>query len=598
MNKLKQTYLPGLDGIRAFAIFSVFAYHLNYQWAKGGFIGVDVFFVLSGYLITSSLLAQWQKKQTIDYKRFLYGRFKRLIPAAYFMIIVVVAFSFIFKQELLPTLRGDAIASLFYSSNWWFIFHNVSYFDSFGAGSPLKNLWSLAIEEQFYLLWPLVFIVLLKLCKSKKQLVYMILSLAMVSVILMAVLYVPGSDPSRVYYGTDTRYFALLFGAVLAIVWPMAKMRPDVPQHETRTLNIIGAVAFSLLVVWSIVLSEFSAFLYYGGFLLITLISLILIAVTAHPSSIWSKILGIKPLRYIGSRSYGIYLWHYPIIILTTPITAVGTTSLLRTVLQVGATLIIAEFSYRLIENPIRKNGFKEVFQWLSFKNFKQKSPIKKTKKIIFVAVIMVFSLALGNVNALFEQKQPEHIEQVKIKPKKAVTPAHKNFVGEEKKPNANKIHYKRYLAIGDSLMIDVSKKMEENFQPSAIDGAIGRQMKDVPIVANSYLEYNTPDSAVILALGTNGNFKEEDLQAFLTLFSKAHIYLVNTRVPRAWEQVVNDTLKKAATENKNITLVDWHATAVNHPEYFSEDGVHLNTAGVNAYIKLLSGYLTPSETT
>ncbi|EUJ38709.1 hypothetical protein BTHER_00975 [Brochothrix thermosphacta DSM 20171 = FSL F6-1036] len=142
----------------------------------------------------------------------------------------------------------------------------MSYFDSFGAGSPLKNLWSLAIEEQFYLLWPLVFIVLLKLCKSKKQLVYMILSLAMVSVILMAVLYVPGSDPSRVYYGTDTRYFALLFGAVLAIVWPMAKMRPDVPQHETRTLNIIGAVAFSLLVVWSMVLSEFSAFLYYGGF--------------------------------------------------------------------------------------------------------------------------------------------------------------------------------------------------------------------------------------------------------------------------------------------------------------------------------------------
>ncbi|EUJ39267.1 acyltransferase family protein [Brochothrix campestris] len=404
--------MPGLDGLRAVAILVVFAYHLHAPWAQGGFIGVDIFFILSGYLITSAILREWQQTQSFDFKKFLYRRFKRLIPAVYFLIIVVVVYVLLFKPVILHTLRGDALASLFYSSNWWFIFHDVSYFDSFGAGSPLKNLWSLAIEEQFYFVWPIILLILLKYCQNKKQLLGVVVVMIILSISLMAWLFVPGSDPSRVYYGTDTRCFALLFGALLAIAIPTNRLLKPLPATAVKTLNYIGLGAFTLLLIGVLTLSELSSFLYYGGFVLVAFLAMIAVFVSAHPLTIWSKILATPPLHYFGTRSYSLYLWHYPVIILTTPITAAGVFSPTRSLLQFSITLVLAELSFRYVEAPIRQHGFKHVFRHFLPQQFKQTQPLLKS---CFIALIVLFGIALGNVMTIFEEPTPKPITTVKI---------------------------------------------------------------------------------------------------------------------------------------------------------------------------------------
>ncbi|MBC2014478.1 acetyltransferase [Listeria welshimeri] len=593
--RYSRKYVPSIDGLRALAVIAVIAYHLNFSWAKGGFIGVDIFFVLSGYLITNILLTQWEKNQTLQLKQFWLRRFRRLIPAAYVMIVVVVIFSVLFHSEILKNLRGDAIASFFYVSNWWFIFHNVSYFDSFGMPSPLKNLWSLAIEEQFYLIWPVFLLVFLRWVKNPKLLLKIVIGLGLLSAIWMTILYVPGTDPSRVYYGTDTRLFDLLSGCALAFVWPFNRLSPNIPKRSKAALNIAGTISILFFFLITALVSEYQPFLYRGGLLFVAIMGVVMIATIAHPASYLSKIFSFKPLRWIGTRSYGIYLWHYPIITLTTPVLEIGQPSIWRSILQVAATFIIAELSFHYIETPIRKNGFINYFKSFKDKNYFiwKNKPVGKWLGIAGLATVLItFSIGMTNILPVdtSAEKQPTSIKTTTDKPKTTKTPTEKKPAQSDNKnkPAAQPPNIKQTLAIGDSVMLDIEPYLREAVPHVTIDGLVGRQLKDAINTSSNYRKFNSSTSAVILELGTNGPFTDEQLNELLDQFNKAHIYLVNTRVPRGWQEEVNNSIASADSRS-NVTVVDWYSLSSGQSQYFASDGVHLTKTGAKAYVSMLT---------
>ncbi len=617
---LNHRYIPGLDGIRALAVLAVIAYHFNFSWARGGFLGVDIFFVLSGYLITSTMLPLKGNQLTVSLKKFWIGRFRRLLPAAYVMIITSFVWAMLFHKELLHTLRGDALSSIFYSSNWWFIFHKLSYFDSFGSPSPLKNLWSLAIEEQFYVIWPLLLMIGLYVVKKQSKLAKIVFFGAICSALLMAILYQPGADPSRVYYGTDTRCFELLIGCWLALVWPMKRLSSQkLSTSHMKKLNAISFISFTIFLVSIMYVDEFQTFLYRGGMFLFCLNAAVLIACVCHPVSILGRILAWKPLCWIGSRSYGIYLWHYPVMVLGTPIHEIGNPSYWRIALQLVLIVTIAECSYRFIEMPIRKEGFWAYYRTYFVFNKKKWGSLTFSRKVSTVMVplflLVFFTGITGVVGEGQQSSKDSYPTAIKIngdeptanpikEPDKTTdnpSPSKEEEVAdvpdiETPKPEENETNvvpekedaYQNILAIGDSVMIDIATSLHKVFPNITIDGKIGRQVSQAVKLAPNYASFNQSNNAIIIQLGTNGYFTNDQIDTLLAAFANADIYLVNTRVPRSWEGKVNASLHQKSEEHENITLIDWHAAALNHPEYFAPDGVHLEKKGVEVLTNLI----------
>ncbi len=369
--KRGERYMPGLDGLRAIAVLGVIFYHLGFGWAEGGLLGVGVFFTLSGYLITDILLTQ-VGRGGIKLKSFWLARARRLLPALFLMLTVVMAWVTVIGPHQPADFRSAALSAVGYFNNWWLVFHDVSYFARFAPPSPLNHLWSLSVEEQFYIFWPFGLMVGLHFVPEVKsttgvrlRLAGVTLFAALCSGILMAVLYSPSLDPSRVYYGTDTRALELLVGAALAMVWPSRRLRPGIAPQARRTIDAMGIVGLLTigLMFWSS--SEFSPFLYRGGFALLGLASVLAVAALAHPASRLGPIVGCKPMRWIGQRSYGIYLWALPIVVLTTPEGALGEVDLVRAVLQVAAIMGIAELSWRYVEDPIRHGALGRLWAQL-----------------------------------------------------------------------------------------------------------------------------------------------------------------------------------------------------------------------------------------
>jgi peptidoglycan/LPS O-acetylase OafA/YrhL len=356
--------MPGLDGLRALAVLAVIAYHLGAGWAPGGLLGVGVFFTLSGYLITDLLLGQWVAEGRVRLGDFWLRRARRLLPELFVMLAVVAAWVTLADPDQLAGLRGAVAAAAGYVSNWWLISQHISYFARFGPPSPLGHLWSLAIEEQFYLLWPWLLLLGLGLVKERRRpvpvrprLAVVTLALAAASATAMALLYHPGFDSSRVYDGTDTRAFGLLFGAALAMVWPSRELKGGITAGARRILDgvgIAGLVVIALLI-WRT--NQYSAFLYPEGLVLLSVATVFLIVPLAHPATRLGRALGWAPLRWLGVRSYGIYLWHFPVIVLTTPVREFGVVDLPRAALQVAGTIVLAALSWRFVEEPVRRGA-------------------------------------------------------------------------------------------------------------------------------------------------------------------------------------------------------------------------------------------------
>jgi peptidoglycan/LPS O-acetylase OafA/YrhL/CubicO group peptidase (beta-lactamase class C family) len=360
-------YLPCLDGLRALAVVAVLLYHADFG-VRGGFLGVESFFVLSGFLITALLLAEWRQHGRINVAAFWLRRARRLLPALVFMLAGTLLLAAVLLPGEATGLGGDMVAALGYVMNWHLIFSGQSYFDPFVRPSLLQNLWSLAVEEQFYLIWPLLFIAGMRAIRSSGM-VFAIGAAIAASSISMAALYQPGADPSRIYYGTDTRAAGLLLGAALAFVWTPSCTRAPTRVRRSLALDSIGLLALAALTAAFLSWYEYHPLLYRGGFLLVALGTAITIVVATHPGArLVPGVLGWQPLCWIGVRSYAIYLWHWPIFMVTRPYVDVSMDGWQLLLLRLALVLALAELSYRCIEMPVRHGAIERMWRAISVK--------------------------------------------------------------------------------------------------------------------------------------------------------------------------------------------------------------------------------------
>ncbi|EKF8396127.1 acetyltransferase [Staphylococcus pseudintermedius] len=577
-------YMPGLDGVRAVAVIAIIIYHLNPQWLSGGFLGVDTFFVISGYLITSLLLTEYHNTGKIELMSFWLRRVKRLIPAVLFLVMGVIVLSLIFMPTEIQKVRADSIAAIFYVSNWWYIMQNVDYFEQF-AVQPLKHLWSLAIEEQFYLVFPIVLLSLLSFIRRLKSIRIIFLILLVISMIAMIVLYVPNENVARVYFGTDTRIQTLLMGVLLALVWPPFQLKAKVNRQMRTMIDTAGVVGLAILFICFKFVSETNSILYYGGFFLISTVTLLVIASSVHPSGYFAKFLGNKVFTFIGSRSYSLYLWHYPIIVLIHHQFVQGQIPPLVYVVEILLMVLMAEFSYKFIEQPFRKEGF-NIFAFNHLKNWRSQKVLRTW--LVIILLIPTLLVMVGSFNR-FAQKNSTRVTEVNTEEiDKLITQPlplpQLEIDGFVVKGNKQKYASWKPLLIGDSVMVDIGDDFRSFVPKADINGKVGRQLVEATSLAKrQYQSYRDKNDIVVLELGTNGDFTEEQLNSLLEQFGEADIYLVNTRVPRSYESHVNQVLAKAAKKRANVTLVDWYSRSENHTEYFAPDGIHLQPPGVRA---------------
>ena len=624
MSNKKSKYLPSIDSLRALAVLAVIIYHVDVNYLPGGFLGVDLFFVLSGYLISSLIIKEYRKTGSLNLYNFYIRRARRLLPAVYFMITVGLVVMVLFNEVLLRKSHLDAIFGYIYSSNWWYIFHKLDYFDSFGAQSPFKHLWSLAIEEQFYMIFPLLFLLVNRKKKSKdgtyklnKNFLYVILGLILVSLIAHILLF-DINNISRIYFGTDTRAFSLLVGVVGAILYPMERLHAKVTLQQNMVYSVVSLVSIATLITVMIYTSEYNTLLYRGGFLLVAILGLIVIISSGKQHTLMSRLLSFKPVVFIGKISYSLYLWHFPVLVLTTPVSEIGNPNIFFVILRIVLTFAVAIVSYVFVETPIRKLGFKNYINVI-FKKLK-KRPGKSRKVyagivgLVSVLFLMgIFGKSVPFISTAFVKEMESNKETQFVNngnnkdnnqekssdsnkdnkdnkdnnQEKSSDSNKDNKVNKEDKKNSDK-KYSSVLVMGDSLTVDIGEKFQGLYPGAVIDGKIGRQLYVAVEEAKSYSKYNNENSAIIFQLGTNGPFTESQIEELVKEFDKADIYFVNIKVPRAWEKTVNAALKETQEKHSNVKIIDWYSVANSSKDLFEPDRVHLNQTGIAEMVTLI----------
>ena len=602
----KRRYITGLDGIRAIAVIMVLAYHLKLALFKSGFLGVTVFFVLSGYLITGILISEVEEEGTIDLKNFWLRRIRRLVPAVMSMAVVIIFVSAVVNRIIFTKGCKDFLASVLGFNNWWQIFNKVSYFEAAGVPSPFTHCWSLAIETQFYLIYPLILLGIYKLVKSREEgrakrgLLFagVTLMLALISVILMIVLFDPQQDASRVYYGTDTRAFSLLFGALLAILWDYRM----VPRRLSASVNmVLGSVSFAVLLVMTIAINGSSNFWYRGGQFVGTILTVLVIYTVLGRKTWLSRFLSNPVLKWIGDRSYSIYLWHYPIILL---ISKGIKASWWITLIEIVLSVVLAELSYRFIETPIR-HGI--IGEYLNILRSRPKSRQEKKRQVqvarrslkgmagtfVLTVSLILCMIFVPKKNALdtLQKREAKAKETVKMTEEQL---AKQKANGSESEDTICKANLKddeileglNLLLIGDSIAVDVTDDFYEMFPNSVSDTKIGRITSLGKQVLDSYIdEKKWEGEGVIFASLSNSpiNGELEDIRE--KIGKDMPLFLTTVRIPHdTFEEESNSKIKKFVEENNHTYLIDWYAASEGHDEYFDADDTHLLSAGAKAY--------------
>ena len=606
----KRRYITGLDGIRAIAVIMVLAYHLKLALFKSGFLGVTVFFVLSGYLITGILISEVEEEGTIDLKNFWLRRIRRLVPAVMSMAVVIIFVSAVVNRIIFTKGCKDFLASVLGFNNWWQIFNKVSYFEAAGVPSPFTHCWSLAIETQFYLIYPLILLGIYKLVKSREEgrakrgLLFagVTLLLALISVILMIVLFDPQQDASRVYYGTDTRAFSLLFGALLAILWDYRM----VPRRLSASVNmVLGSVSFAVLLVMTIAINGSSNFWYRGGQFFGTILTVLMVYAVSGRKTWLSRFLSNPVLKWIGDRSYSIYLWHYPIILLISKgIKAPWWITLIEIVLSV----VLAELSYRFIETPIRHGIIGEYLNILRSRpksrqeKKRQVQVARRSLKVMAGTFVLTVSLILCMVfvpkkNALdtlqkreTKAKETGKMTEEQLAKQKANGSESDDTICTADLTDDEILEGLNLLLIGDSIAVDVTDDFYEMFPNSVSDTKIGRITSLGKQVLDSYIdEKKWEGEGVIFASLSNSpiNGELEDIRE--KIGKDMPLFLTTVRIPHdTFEEESNSKIKKFVEENDHTYLIDWYAASEGHDEYFDADDTHLLSAGAKAYAKCI----------
>jgi len=623
-------YLPGIDGLRAVSVLAVLAFHHYFiggheqGFAPGGFLGVEVFFVVSGYLITSLLLAERRTTGRVSLKRFWLRRARRLLPALFALLAVIILYALLFLPDSIDSLKSNTVAALSYTSNWWLIISHQSYASEAGRPGLLKHLWSLAIEEQFYLLWPPLLLLGLKKLGRRRMLATMF-GVALASTVLMAIV-VRGSI-NAAYYGTETRLSGLLLGSMMAFFFAPYQIRRKPGRGARVALDLAGVIGLAALI-WSFHVFTFPALptsntsVFHGGFLLVDVATLLVIAAVVHPRSDVGPLLGCTPMRWVGLRSYGLYLWHYPIFCVTRPGLDIPLHGWPLLTVRLAASFGAAELSYRYVETPIRAGAIGRYLTRLRTERGAMRRRIER-RGIVIVTSLAAVAIILGASLAGAQGEQP-HIpgfnprahqgDRGNVADKKTIaalrqanttTSTTRGATGATGvtgvtgatgikppvTPTTNALS-NEVLAVGDSVMLGAEQSLEREIPNMYVDAKVSRQFWDATVVLAEYKKFGLLPPTIVIHMGTNGAFSDAQFDQLMATAGNRQVFFVNAREPRTWETEVNERLAADTKKYPNAHLLDWHKFGGSHADWFVADGIHLTGAGAMGYAEFIHAHL------
>jgi peptidoglycan/LPS O-acetylase OafA/YrhL len=572
-------YIPAIDGLRALAVIAVMFYHLGFSWIPGGFLGVDLFFVISGYVITRLLLDSIAQSGGLDLRGFYLARARRLLPALLFTVITTTIAIGIWAPDTIKRFITDMPFALTGTMNWWLVAREQDYFESIGRPPLLQHTWSLAVEAQFYLVWPLILYFILKRL-GKNRIPFAALLIAAASGIALLIVSLSldasnSSDVSHIYFGTDTHSIGLFLGAALAVSWIPQNFTTTLTKQAQNFIDGVGVFGFIGILATFLFIDESDPTLYKIAFPLAAIFGAAIIMSVVHPASRFAPILENPVLLWIGQRSYAIYLWHWIIFQVTRPtVDLAGQTWALYS-LRILIVFALADISLRYVEIPIRRGALKYWFKGLKYRTKKERS--RQTR---FFISIFIFVLALSSVVSVraisIGNEQRAAIEQSLTSPEVSV-------------PNPSS---EGIWLTGDSVILGIRTSLNEVAPVSLINARIGRQAPELLDVMKRDKAV-AGDSPIIFNLGNNGLLQEEVVREIFELVkSQSSIIVVNTAVPRPWRDSNNSLLSQVASQYPNVRLIDWNSISEGRPEYFAPDGVHLVPAGVEAYVSEIKKYL------
>ena len=604
-----------VDGLRALAIAGVVLYHMRPSVLPGGFLGVSVFFVITGFLATRGLMRSLGRDGIGAYPRYALRRVTRLLPPVLVVIGVAAALTYLISPSLLPKVQADALPSALFFSNWSYIFRKVSYFAAAGLPSPLTHLWFLGVTMQFYLVWPLMLLILMRRCPTRRHASAAVAGLALVSALAMALMYDPAGDTARVYYGTDTRAAELLAGALLALAAPDvgAELKRTAERSSARIPDIAGGILLVALGLGFVFANGEASWLYRSGYLLVTIATAALLACSMTPGSLIGRALSTRPLVWLGSRSFSLYLVHYPLLILMNPATRTTAIPWWEQVIQLAVVLAAAEIFYRFVERPLNSSA----------------SPDREVGRSRALPYLPYLLPALGGIAAMalaFVPADWSSIAQARaeaLRPELAAQGQGSNQTGTDEDgtqneqadenakpqptgPDAEKIPANLdasgwtydeatgtcnadALIIGDSVTEGASSVLSSMLPNAYVDGKVSRQLAAGPEVYAQDAAAGHGGSAVIVALGGNSLIRDKSqVQAMIDAVGGKPLFFVTIRSPYPLQDINNQILHDFANANDNVGVIDWKGASEGHSEYLVDDGVHLTEAGQQAFAGLI----------
>jgi peptidoglycan/LPS O-acetylase OafA/YrhL len=570
-------HVPAIDGLRAVAVIAVILYHLDFSWIPGGFLGVDLFFVISGYVITRLLLDSIQRSGGLDLRAFYAARFRRLIPPLLFMVFVTTIIVGFWAPDTMRRFLIDTPFAIFGAMNWWLIFRETDYFEAIGRPALLQHTWSLGVEAQFYVVWPLILLLVLRYF-GKKRIPFAALLIAITSgvTLLIVSLQVDGSDASKVshvYFGTDTHSIGLFLGAALAVSWIPQNLKETVSRRAQDFIDGIGIFGFLGIIAAFLFIDASDPTLYKIAFPLAGIFGVAILISIVHPASRFAPILSSRPFIWIGERSYAIYLWHWVIFQITRPEYDLEGSTWALYALRVLLVFALADISLRLVELPVRTGLIDYWFKGMKYRT--KRVQIRQKITVLMIVVVIAASSSTVAVRAIaIGDRQLNEIKQQIEQP--FIPPA---------------LDEGGLWVTGDSVILGIRSELDLVENIGLINARVGRQASELLEEMRRDKE-KMSEATVIFNLGNNNKLTEEQVSLiFQELADQPKIIVVNAAVPRAWLEDNNALIKKYA-DLYSANLVDWANISADHPEYFAPDGVHLVPAGVRAYVDAISSVL------
>ena len=568
-------HIPAIDGLRAIAVTAVIFYHLGFQWIPGGFLGVDLFFVISGYVITRLLLDSIARSGGLDLRGFYKARARRLLPPLVFMIVVTAFYISIWAQDSVKRFLTDTPFSLSGLMNWWLVVKEQDYFEAIGRPPLLQHTWSLAVETQFYLVWPVLLLIILKRF-GKKVIPVAALAIALFSgtaLFLVSLQLDASSSISHVYFGTDTHSIGLFLGAALAVSWIPQNFKSEVSNKAQNFIDFIGVFGLVGILGSFLLIDESSPTAYKIAFPLAAIFGAAIITSIVHPASRFAPILQNRVLLWIGERSYAIYLWHWVVFQITRPRVDIDGEDWALITLRILVVLALADISLKLVELPIRSGKVEYWFKGMKYRT----APVRKRQKIAVISSISIIALslsALSSVAVVSSNRSAQEFQDSLQNEVVIIPPV------PEISDRAETI-----WLTGDSVILGIRTALSEIRPLLVVNARVGRAAPELLQEMGRDLE-QAAGSTVVMDLGNNDLLTEDTVRAIFELVKESSkVVVVNTAVPRPYRDANNELVTQLAAQYSNVRVVDWNLISDGHPEYFAPDGVHLVPTGVSAYV-------------